>query len=168
MIISTMENTTIYRDDDPNVYTCPHLFKELHKIFIKNKKTHTVAVTMKNLWENHALFYYLATAPYLEIGLHGWEHKDYSKLSYKECYEDLKKSLDYWKENSERMVGYAKPIEIFFAPWNRESEDIKKACKDLGLRFCNIRKGEWEGKKIKSFHWWHRVMIEKYEDITSE
>lgn len=145
----------IWRDDDPNVYTCAFAFKALHEEFIKHKEVHTVAVIMKDLWENHTLFYYLATAPYLEIGLHGWEHKDYSLLSYEECYEDLKKSLDYWKENAKRMVGYAKPIDTFFAPWNHESDDIKKACKDVGLNFCNVKKGEWNGAQVNSFHHWY-------------
>jgi len=149
---------TIYRDDDINVYTCPHLFKKLHEQFIKAKKVHTAALIMKDLWENHALFYYLATTPLLEIGLHGWEHKDYSVLSYDECYDDIKKSLDYWKENSMRMTGKCKEITIFFAPWNRESENIRKACADAGLKFCNIKKGEWEGYEIKSFHHWYVTM----------
>lgn len=144
----------LYRDDDPNVYTCPRLFKELHQKFIDAKQVHTVAVIMKDLWLNQALFYYLATAPYLEIGLHGWEHKDYSKLNYEECYQDIKKSLEYWKENSFRMVGRTKEIRIFFAPWNREGGEIKKACKDLGLDFCNVRKGKWNGYEIRSLHWW--------------
>lgn len=143
-----------HRDDDISVYTCPHIFKEIHQKFIDKKQIHTAAVIMKDLWLNQAIFYYLATAPYLEIGLHGWEHKDYSVLSYEECYEDLKKSLDYWKENSERMVGNAKEIKTFFAPWNREGDDIKKACEDLGLEFCAVKGGDWNGKKIKSFHWW--------------
>ena len=145
---------TLYRDDDCNVYTDAFRFKELHERFIHRKQTHTVAVIMKDLWNNHALFYYLATAPYLEIGLHGWEHKDYSLLSYEECYEDIDKALKYWNENSLRMVGTCKPINTFFAPWNREGENIKKACQDLGLKFCNIKRGEWEGKIVKSFHWW--------------
>ena len=90
-----MRNTNIllHRDDDPNVYTNVVLFKNLHEKFIEAKQVHTVAVIMKDLWENHALFYYLATAPYLDIGLHGWEHKNYSTLDYQECYDDLKKSL---------------------------------------------------------------------------
>lgn len=146
---------TLWRDDDVSVTTCPHLFKEFHNEFIKREKVHTVAVIMKDLWENHALFYYLATAPYLEIGLHGWEHQDYSVLPYEECYEDLKKSLDYWKTNAKRMVGYAKPIDTFFAPWNHESDAIKRACKDLGLNFCAVKKGEWNGVRINSFHHWY-------------
>lgn len=145
---------SLWRDDDINVYTDAFKFKELHERFIKLDKIHTAAVLMKDLWENHALFYYLATAHNLEIGLHGWEHKDYSVLSYEECYEDLKKSLDYWKENSTRMVGTCKPIDTFFAPWNREGGGIKKACQDLNLNFCNTKKGTWMGFKVNSFHWW--------------
>jgi len=144
----------LWRDDDPNVYTCPHIFKELHQKFIDKKQVHTVAVIMKDLWQNHALFYYLATAPYLDIGLHGWEHKDYSLLSYEECCKDLKTALDYWQENSTRMAGVCKPIKIFFAPWNHDGDNIRKACADLGLEFCNVRKGNWNGQYVCSFHWW--------------
>lgn len=147
----------IYRDDDPNVYTCPHLFKQLHQQFINKGLEHTAAVIMKDLWQNHALFWYLATAPHLQIGLHGWEHKDYSVLSYEECYEDIKKSLEYWKENSTRMTGQCKDITTFFAPWNREGENIKKACADNGLKFCNVKDGVWEGQEVKSFHWWNII-----------
>ena len=145
----------IYRDDDINVYTDAFKFKELHEEFIKRGEIHTVAVIMKDLWENHALFYYLATAPYLEIGLHGWEHKDYSLLSYEECYEDIEKAIEYWKSNATRMVGYAKPITTFFAPWNHESALIRGACCDSGLKFCNVKKGEWNGKDVRSFHHWY-------------
>jgi len=145
----------LYRDDDVNVYTDAYLFRELHKQFLNKGMKHTAAVIMKDLWQNHALFWYLATAPLLNIGLHGWEHKDYSILSYDECYTDIKKSLEYWKENSTRMVGAYKDITTFFAPWNRESENIRKACSDNGLKFCNIRKGKWEGYDVKSFHWWN-------------
>jgi hypothetical protein len=150
----------IYRDDDLSVLACAHSFKELHEKFIQAKQTHTVAVIMKDLWLNHGLFWYIATAPYLEIGLHGWEHKDYSQLSYDECTNDIKKSLTYWKENTERMVKKTKPITTFFAPWNREGENIKKACLDNGLRFCNVRKGEWEGDTIRSFHHWHAELTD--------
>jgi hypothetical protein len=144
----------LYRDDDISVHTCPEEFKKLHQQFIDKRQTHTVAVVMKDLWENQSIFYYLATAPYLGIGLHGWEHKDYSFQSYENCYLDIKKSLEYWKDNSTRMVGRSKDIKIFFAPWNKEGENIKKACQDLGLKFCNVQKGNWEGQEIKSFHYW--------------
>ena len=147
----------LYRDDDISVYTDAFRFKELHEQFMFKGKKHAVAVIMKDLWENQALFWYLATAPVLEIGLHGWEHKDYSKLSYEECYEDLKKSLNYWKINTKRMVGNTKKISIFFAPWNHESENIKKACQDLGLKFCNKREGYWDDYYIKSFHFWNLI-----------
>ena len=147
-------NNLLHRDDDISVFTCLHTFKEIHKQFIADKQVHHVAVIMKDLWLNQGIFYYLATAPYLEIGLHGWEHKDYSICDYGECFEDIKKSLDYWFVNSHRMVNKAKPIKIFFAPWNREGVNIKLACSNLGLKFCNVKKGEWEGYNIRSFHWW--------------
>lgn len=145
----------LFRDDDPNVHTDAHLFRDLHEQFIARGVEHTAAVLMRDLWDNHALFWYLATAPYLTIGLHGWEHKDYSVLSYDECLSDLKRSLAYWHEHATRMVGHAKPITTFFAPWNRSSENIRKACTDAGLKFCNVKAGSWEGRIVRSFHWWN-------------
>ena len=154
----------LYRDDDVNVYTDAFEFKKLHQQFIDKNQVHTVAVIMKDLWENHALFWYLATAPLLQVELHGWEHKDYSLLSYEECYSDIQKSLTYWETNYTRMVypnnkgiTVYKSITTFFAPWNKESENIKQACADLGLRFCNVKGGIWEKNKIKSFHWWNII-----------
>ncbi len=144
----------IYRDDDPNVFTDAYLFKKLHEQFLKEGLVHTAAILMKDLWQNHALFHYLATAKDLNIGLHGWEHKDYSQLSYSECYDDLKRSLEYWKENSTRMTGKCKKITIFFAPWNKKGNNIVKACNDVGLKFCNMQKGIWNGEQIQSLHWW--------------
>ena len=159
-VIKTTNNLKpriLYRDDDVNVYTNAFEFKRLHEKFIKDRITHSVALIMKDLWENHALFWYLATAPYLNIGLHGWEHRDYSKLSFKDCYEDLNKALYYWEENSIRMVGSAKPIHIFFAPWNKRGDGIIKACNELRLKFCDIRKGQWEGLEVRSFHHWNII-----------
>jgi len=153
----------LHRDDDPNVYTDAYLFKKVHGQFLDKKIEHTAAVIMKDLWENHALFWYLATAPLLNIGLHGWEHKDYSVLSYEECNEDIKKSLDYWKENSMRMTGQCKEIKIFFAPWNKAGTNIRRACQENKLKFCNVRKGQWENYYIKSFHWWYAAMNDDWK-----
>lgn len=152
----------IYRDDDISVFTNIETFKKIHEEFLRRNETHTVAVLMKDLWQNQAIFYYLATKTNLVIGLHGWEHKDYSTLSLEECNDDIKRSLDYWKENATRMTGQLKPITTFFAPWNRESLSIRKACEDNGLKFCNVKNGEWEGDTIKSFHWWS---VDNPEDI---
>ena len=152
----------IYRDDDANVYTCCTMFKESHEKFISAKQTHTAAVLMKDLWNNHALFWYLINAPYMSVQLHGWEHKDYSKLSYDECYGDLKKSVEYWNTNATRMMSKPAPkINTFFAPWNHSSPTIKKACADLGLKFCDVSSpntltsSQWDGRELVSFHWWN-------------
>lgn len=149
----------LYRDDDVNVYTDAFEFKKLHQQFIAKNQVHTAAVLMKDLWENHALFWYLATAPLLEIGLHGWTHIDYSKLGYTDCWDGLMRSLDYWEENVKRMLNITKlpegkKIKIFFAPWNRGNDETKKVCRDLNLKFCDVKGGQWEDYKIKSFHWW--------------
>ena len=147
-------NNLLHRDDDISVFTCLHTFKEIHKKFIADKQVHYAAVIMKDLWLNQGIFYYLATAPYLEIGLHGWEHKDYSLMTYEQCITDLEKSLQYWQENSDRMIGKHKEIKIFFAPWNKAEKPIISACEYVGLKFCNVKKGKWEDYYIKSFHWW--------------
>ena len=79
-------------------------------------------------------------------------------MLFRSCIVDLEKSLNYWQENSDRMIGKHKEIKIFFAPWNKAEKPIIDACKDLGLKFCNVKKGNWEDYYVKSFHWW------SYED----
>lgn len=150
----------LYRDDDVSVHTDAYLFRELHKWFIDNKKVHTAGVIMKDLWENQAVFWYLATAPYLEIALHGWEHRDYSQESYEVCEGDILLSLEYWRSNLTRMlkvdeVPEDKKIKFFFAPWNRKSEDLELACTRTELRLCDVRKGFWQDYYVHSFHWWN-------------
>jgi hypothetical protein len=158
-IINTTQANVLYRDDDVGVHTDFYLFRKLHEEFINKEQDHTVGVIMKDLWENQAVFYYLATAPYLKVALHGWEHKDYSAAGYAQCKRDIVKSLHYWDTNVKRMlkvedVPKDKKIEMFFAPWNKSSPEIKRACEKTGLRFCDVGGGWWEGIKVKSFHWW--------------
>ena len=160
----------LYRDDDPNAYTDAFEFKKLHEGFIAKNQVHTVAVIMRDLWENHALFWYLATAPFLEIGLHGWEHIDYSLLGYDRCYGDLSKAIEYWETNAKRMLKIdelpeQKKIKVFFAPWNKEGVAIREACNKLGLKFCNVKKGRWEDYEVKSFHWWSSTMKGNYRMV---
>ena len=166
--INTIQVKTLWRDDDVSVHTDAYLFKKLHEQFITKDTVHTASLIMKDLWENQAVFWYLASAPLLEIGLHGWEHKDYSVLSYGDCYRDLRMSLDYWDINARRMLQVeelddSKKIKIFFAPWNKESLSIREACRDLGLRFCNVKKGFWEEYDVRSFHWWSATMGEDFK-----
>lgn len=67
----------VFRDDDINVYTDFTLFKQVHELFKEYKVNHRLGVLAKDLWENKELFWYLCSEPYLDVQLHGWEHKDY-------------------------------------------------------------------------------------------
>lgn len=148
----------IYRDDDICVHTDAHLFKKLHEEFKKRKLTHTVAVTMKDIWNNMAIFYYIITEPYLSVELHGWEHEDYSTMDFFDCVISLRNCLNYYNKHATRILGIIpedKKITTLFAPWNKSSIDIIKACNHLGLKFCDVPFGEWEGESIKSLHWWN-------------
>lgn len=173
----------LYRDDDVNVHTDFWLFRQINEVFKKVGKDHTIAILMKDFRENYAVWKYITSEPNIVVGLHGWEHKDYSKMPRDEVYYDLKKALDYYKENLTRMYQKKyedfpanKRIDTFFAPWNRESEIVRSVCGRLGLKFCNVSQGEWDGKDVASFHWWSayrfsgdklHVVLPKFGEITS-
>jgi len=146
---------TLFRDDDINVRTDLTFFMKVHREFIKQRKIHTCAVLFKDLADNYELFHYLVTAPYLSVELHGWEHKDYSTRSKDNIKSDFMKAISYWKENvtrrysSEWLKNPLKKITTFYPPWNKVNDDIKKVCKELGLKLDNRK-----GGSVLNFHYW--------------
>jgi hypothetical protein len=145
---------TLYRDDDVSKFTDISLFMKVHSLFGKYQKLHTVAVEMEDLWENKVIWYILVTQKNIKVDLHGWKHKDYSILSYQEIVDDIRRSLDYWYMNIERgygidAIGKDKKITTFFPPWNRVSDNLKKACIDTGLTLDSRIGGD-----VYNFHWW--------------
>lgn len=140
---------TRYRDDDISKYTDINLITKIHSLFIKYNKIHTVTLEMSGLWDNKVIWYWLMTTPNLDIGLHGWEHKDYSQLDYSEIYFDLKSSLNYWNFNIARGKYEPKTIKVFYPPWNKTSENLERVCRDLGLEVDNR-----EGGEVYNLHWW--------------
>lgn len=157
-------DSMLFRDDDINIHTDSGLFRQVHELFNKYGKTHTIAVEMENLWDNKFIFYYIAMNRNIKIGLHGWTHRDYSKLSYDECCADIGKSLKYWYENRNRMLlpeiaaHESNRIDTFYPPWNRVSDSLKKACEFHGLKVdarCTL-------PEVFNFHFWtmfetHRI-----------
>ena len=103
----------IFRDDDISVYTDFILFKQVHEIFKQHKVNHRIAILAKDLWENKELFWYICSEPYLDVQLHGWTHRDYSKNQNIEMVfgsipdsadQEIQLSMVYLSENSKRMT----------------------------------------------------------------
>jgi len=139
----------LYRDDDVNKYTDMELMERIHKLFLESNKIHTVAVEMEDLWESKEVWYWLMTTPNIDVGLHGWTHKDYSALSYEEIRKDIQQALDYWNMHI-KMAGYKeRPIKVFFPPWNRVSQRLRDACANLKMKVDDRVGGE-----VYNFHWW--------------
>ena len=145
----------LYRDDDICKWTDLTEFKKLHEIFISNKKIHTCAVLFEDLADNYGLFHYLVTAPLLDVQLHGWKHRDYSKMSLDEIVKDFTDAIAHWNLNVIRRYGDdilknpLKRITTFYPPWNRTSKEIEEVCKQLNLRVDNRIGGE-----VFNFHYW--------------
>jgi hypothetical protein len=148
----------IFRDDDINRFTDIQVFLEIHNLFIKYNKTHLCVCEMKDLWESRGLWHLLMTLPNIEIGLHCWEHIDYSVLTYEQAKENIQKCLDYFY--SKRNGYTAKEIKIFCPPWNRVSLPLSKACFDLGLSVNDGNDG-----KTYNFHWWSALDKEFLSDL---
>lgn len=155
----------IFRDDDINKYTDIGTFLKVHSLFEKYKKLHTVAVEMEGLWENKELWYILVTTPNIQIGLHGWTHLDYSKMPYNEICDSISKSLNYWK--SHIIEGYGsgvyqgnKIIRTFYPPWNRVSEDLKRAC-----AACELSLDSRTSDGVYNFHYWACIEERYMKDL---
>lgn len=140
---------TLYRDDDISVTSNITLLMKVHELFIKHNRIHTVAVLMKDLWENKEVWYWLQTAPNLEIGLHGWDHQDYGKLDKVSLWSLLTASLEYWQIRTLRGGYKLRPITTFYPPWNSVSQDLMRVCNSFGLTVDSRVGGE-----VYNFHYW--------------
>lgn len=153
-------NSILFRDDDINIYTDMGIFTRVHDLFDKHNKVHTIAVEMRDLWESKDIFYYIAMKRNIKVGLHGWTHKDYSKLSFEECNHDIEKSLNYWNGNRNRMITpemaahESNRIDTFYPPWNRVSDNLIRACERNGLKVD----ARYSLPEVYIFHFW--AMIE--------
>lgn len=160
----------LFRDDDISYLTTIHKFQPFHELFIKYKKTHTIAVLAEKFWDNKEICYYVATAPYLNIGLHGLSHKDYAleanKLhdpkfvlppnSLQVELEEAKKYLEEHinKYRKEKMLPVLR-ITTFFPPWNRSNKYLEKECSLAGLKVDNRVGGE-----VVNLHYWSTPLLE--------
>lgn len=140
---------TLFRDDDISVTTDVDLLIRTHNLFLKHNKTHTVAIEMERLWENKEVWFFLMTAKNLRVGLHGWSHAEYWKLSAEECESDIRKSLDYWKTVTQRGKYNAPKITTFYPPWNKVGDGLIEACERCGLTLDARVGGE-----VYNFHYW--------------
>lgn len=141
----------LYRDDDINKFTDIATFKAINDLFKKYGKIHTCAIEMEGLWESKGIWYLLTTEPNVEIGLHGWTHKDYSLLPIDEIVHDIERSLEYWRTKVARGFGAdkVKPIKVFYPPWNKVSPNLINACAEFDLKV--------DATSGYQFHWWEFV-----------
>lgn len=151
----------LFRDDDINKYADVNLLMEIQGLFVKYNKVHTVTLEMEDLWENRALWYWLMMTPNLDVALHGLRHDDYSTFDYRTIQDHLGCALEYWEENSKRAGYKYKPITVFYPPWNKVSDDVHRACKDLGLEVNDCV----DTAKVYNFHWWECIYKENLDKL---
>ena len=148
-----MSRWELYRDDDPSVTTDINLFVKVHRLFLQYDRIHRVAVLFDNLWENRELWFYLVSAPKLEIAWHGRTHKDYGKLSYQECRDDIQWSLEMWQARVSRGGYKVPPIRYAHPPWHSVSPELARACADSGI-VLDAR----QGPPVFNFHYWSTAL----------
>lgn len=88
--------------------------------------------------DNQELVKYINEIPD-EIALHGLYHSDYSRMTYEEQEEDIKKGLELLKD-----LFPQKEIRTFIAPFNRTNEDTYKVCQKYGLRVSAVEGEHFE------------------------
>ena len=143
----------LYRNDDINKYTDLNTFIKIHDCFKQYRKIHTCVIEMDGLWDSKGIWYLLATEPYIEIGLHGWMHKDYSKMRKKEIIKNIEMSVEYWHRHILEGFGKVIPITTFYPPWNRISPELSSACSILGMKLDNRS----QLPEVFNFHWWEFI-----------
>jgi len=150
----------LYRDDDVSKFTDIGLITKIHSLFVKYNKIHTIAVEMDGLWENKVVWYWLMTASNLDVGLHGWTHKDYSILPAEDIELDIQKSISYWNYNIERGKYKPKELKVFYPPWNKTSSLLEEICGKHGLSVNNEVGGD-----TYNFHWWTFIRPTDFERL---
>lgn len=140
---------TLYRDDDISVTSDIQLLMEVHDLFVKHGKIHTVAVLVKDIWENKEVWYWLMTSSNLRIGLHGWDHKDYGRAGYSEIQSDIQRCLEYLHDKAKKGKYESPYVDTFYPPWNSVGPDLSKICQLYGLQ-CDAR----IGPPVFNFHYW--------------
>lgn len=149
------------RDDDVYLTESPrhgtHLynfekFKKAHEIIASYKIPHALAIVASEIPAYQELTEYInGRKKEFIFGLHGWTHMDYSVIS---------------ESAVENSLGRAKLAVYdtfgvyptwFFPPWNRRSDNLRTACKNLGLELCEhyAVAQYWNGENICCFHYWN-------------
>jgi len=144
-----MAKYTLFRDDDISVTSNIVLLRQVHDLFLKHNKIHTVAVLMDRLWENKEIWYWLMTAKNLRVGLHGWTHIDYGRNTEAATIADIRQSLAYWNSHYDRGKNVPPLIDTFYPPWNSVSAELESACAATGLTLDARMGGE-----VFNFHYW--------------
>jgi peptidoglycan/xylan/chitin deacetylase (PgdA/CDA1 family) len=154
----------IIRHDDLDFRMDTAEYIAVHELFIKAGITETAVLqfaqfgNLGNFRED--LISYMLSTPCWDFQLHGWQHDEYDKMSYTDIIRDLSASINLCK----KLFGRAPTV--WYPPWNRESEDMKKAAEFFGLGFSNesndiskfIREAK-EGRFVGTtlyFHAWNK------------
>lgn len=122
-----------YRDDDVNYLTNVDEFSAFHAYFVAHRIPHTLAIECDQLDRNHALCNWIKSNRIFDVQIHGWTHKDYSKCSEEETYQDLVRCKEFiaWK--------FGRQAKYFYPPWNIDGQEPRRAAARAGLVFDNHR-----------------------------
>ena len=142
----------IWRDDDIGKFMDITTMMNLHDLFIKHDKIHTVTVLMEDLWESRAVFEWLITTPHVDIALHGWTHESFRNVNFAQARDIFAMCLDYWAMHTSR-IGCEIPIKVWYPPWNEINDEVRMACDHVGLE-ANDSVDE---SLVTNIHWWYYI-----------
>ena len=165
----------VFRDDDINFVTSVSELAAFHAPFEIRNLFHTIAIECDLMDRNHAVNNWIKShLSELDIQVHGWTHRDYSKCTEQEVRDDLLRCREFirWK--------FGVLPTRWYPPWNIDTQEARHGANGAGLIFDNERieardflagKREEHGKRINTvqLHYWQDLdIIEKILDTAMQ
>ena len=151
-----------FRNDDVGFTSDWRLLDQAHLMIRNAGKRHVIAVLMERLWDNKEIWFWLMDhADEIEIGLHGWQHHDYSTRAIDDIHDDIRRSLELWN-NHRKAYPAAKPLTVFYPPWNRVGQPLIDACAANGMTVDAAWKKD---TGVYGFHSWELMNEVRLNDL---
>lgn len=156
----------IYRDDDLPQGISMETLNEIHQLFIRSGKIHTMSILASELEKSPGFVQYVNSHKNIDLVLHGWTHTNYSLEKDDVIREDLRNSLLAFDKY------FSKYPTVWYLPWNgwvkgegfTHVPRVKEIAVEFGLEVITdctdigrFLKGE--KKEVIYFHHWNQKEV---------
>lgn len=104
-------------------------YVDVHTLIVKNGQKHVLAICAAEIWNHPELIEYIQERQdEFILGIHGWNHEKYSTWPKEAIVRSLKRSKDQITDV------FGECSDWYFPTWNKRSDEMYKACEELGLK----------------------------------